>query len=667
MRLRRKLLLPVLGILLVAIIILGFILFNRIENGLVLSMIEDQMNSQLDNLSANVNTRREVENTFFDTLDEKNLDLAQAVAEAIDANPEILTLSKMTELAESLGVDEIHVMDRSGVLVSGNIEGFYGFDFHTADQTIPFLDLIGQDNGRLAQAPSPRGTDEVLFQYIGVSRIDEPGIVQVGLEPTYITELQDIIGVQNLIEELKIGKNGYAYIIGSDNITLFHNNPENIGLDIKEISVLEPLYDGGNGFFDYEYQDSKIFAAFRTVDGWTYVATIPESDFQDQVNSIMTYMMLLFAITLVIVGVIFTLITSRVFKPIKEMNEKMELAGNGNLSVRINNQSNDELGQLSSSFNKMLENIQGLLNQTHVLADEITESTAEIQTIIDSAAISNEEISRSVEEIATGATTQASSSSEAVHEMNKLSVHIDEAADGLQKTISRTQDVIGTAEKSEATLDTLSENFENNVSAMKFVTDSVNELAMKSSTIREIIVTIQSISDQTNLLALNAAIEAARAGEQGRGFAVVAEEIRKLAEQSSNSSEEISNIISDIVGLVEGTNNTIEGTNTAIDKVNDSVKETQGIFEEINTAITNVSVFVTELGEQFNTVNDIKNEVLAEIENISSVSQQTAAGSEEISASTTQQTDNLESIRDKVVDNNQQLAELNKSLSVFKL
>ena len=73
-----------------------------------------------------------------------------------------------------------------GVLLYGNIPGFYGFDFNTSEQTLPFIELIGKKGASLAQEPSPRGMDNALFHYIGVARMDEPGVVQIGIEPKAI-------------------------------------------------------------------------------------------------------------------------------------------------------------------------------------------------------------------------------------------------------------------------------------------------------------------------------------------------------------------------------------------------------------------------------------------------------------------------------------------------
>jgi methyl-accepting chemotaxis protein len=160
----------------------------------------------------------------------------------------------------------------------------------------------------------------------------------------------------------------------------------------------------------------------------------------------------------------------------------------------------------------------------------------------------------------------------------------------------------------------------------------MGEMNSDIQNITKIIQVITDLSSQTNLLALNASIEAARAGEAGKGFAVVAEEVRKLAEQSSNSTKDIETIIEEIQSKSDGIVSQVK------DSFDGGVKQTQVINEAIDSA-NQVSDQFEILVQETKAIDMLsqeikkqKDSVLLSVENISASTEENSAGTEEVSA-----------------------------------
>ncbi len=434
---------------------------------------------------------------------------------------------------------------------------------------------------------------------------------------------------QNLLK-VRIGETGYFYAIdaqpgpGYGNFTIHPTREGKPALGIKDSDgreFLREMVEKRNGelrypWFDQENGDGgprEKLAVFSEFPEWNWVlagATYTEEVMRDA-HDIRSMLLLSTLIVLFASGgLLVFLVRRQISRPLAMAVELLGNIGKGDLSNRFEIKSRDEIGQLLSSMQmmqtklaEMIGHVRNSADQVSAAASQVADSSQRVAAVsqqqseaASGMAASVEELTISIGQVAENATSAQELSANSGRLSQEGSEVVHQAADGITE-------IAGTVQKSSAIIRLLGE---------------------QSGQISTIVNVIKEIADQTNLLALNAAIEAARAGEQGRGFAVVADEVRKLAERTSQSTAQITETISKIQS---GTNDAVQSMEAGVNQVNQGIvlaDQAGKAIVQIEETTVSVMRAITDISSAIEEQSQASKEIARGVENIAQTTEENA-------------------------------------------
>ena len=473
------------------------------------------------------------------------------------------------------------------------------------------------------------------------------GVLYVGVKQESVESLR------KSIMDITVGETGYVFILGGkgnqrgdyiiskngkrdgENIwnakdadgRLFIQDMIHHAVDLGPDGVTFERYPWKNADdkkVRYKMSAIKYFAPWDWVIGaGTYEDEFGQTEHKitNAISDLMKWLMLS-SIIIFAVGIIVALRLSKAISDPINRTIAFIQQNEGDLTKRLDILSSDETGEFARWFNQFMKKLHDILMQVKI-------STEDVVTAV-------HEISATSTQLANGSDNQSHQVATMAASIQEMSASISENAETASKTTEIATEANTIAKEGSQAIQETENGIAEIVTSASQMGDIIASLTGRAEQIDNVVQVINEIADQTNLLALNAAIEAARAGEQGRGFAVVADEVRKLAERTTQATQEIANTISSIQEDTQKASISMDESQTAVAKGQKSINRAATVFENVITSFSQVMDRIQQVAAASEEQSSGSEIISENVDAINSIIQQSAASSEQL-ASTAEQ------------------------------
>ncbi len=455
--------------------------------------------------------------------------------------------------------------------------------------------------------------------------------------------------------KLKYKGQGDAFIIKNDGSIIFFPAEGKKAEEIKHLADVDSVMEDSDGFTELTkamiakqsgvqnvtWRGTKHFVGFEPISlekpsvDWVAGLIVPESIKTEPIRKAT-----LLAI-LGVIGILATLIlivryvARRISTPLNRLVHAMKdiSKGEGDLTIRLDTKSSNELGQLAHWFNQFIEKIQIVICDIAENGKTLNKSAHGLSNISGVMSEGVEKTSAKADEVSSASETMSQN-------MNSVAAAMEEATMNIGMVASATEEMT-------STINEIAQNAENArsitneaVSQSENASVQVSKLGTAAEEIGNVVETITEISQKVNLLALNATIEAARAGEAGRGFAVVANEIKDLAQQTAGATTEIEIKVKGIQSSTNSTVTEIEKISDVVNRVNEivstisaAIEEQSATTKEIASNVNNVSSGISDINENAAQSNTVASQIAQEIAEVTLAAEDISGRSREVNDS----------------------------------
>lgn len=603
-----------------------------------------------------------------------------------------LTLVEVEAIAEQEAVRSMDFEKQKQYLSKrlADNKNYLGFGIIKADGVAHYLDDTTADLGDRDYVKEGFTGNSVMSE-ITISRVTgEPVILIVSPIDTVSGEkallLARIDGyyLSNIVEDIKVGNRGYAFMLDANGTIIGHNNhsyvkeqnnpikeAEETGVMTGRALAAKEMIANKSGYFSFETEDAGTnLMGYHTLDnGWKMGVVALENEMFSGLSKLKTN----FIVTTIIVsllGLIISFAISRsVSRPLGHVLRISEGLSEGDFTQEIPEKylkRIDEMGTMSRALDRMTDNMREMIAKVSHEATTVNEASCDLMGDVMAVTKHSEQIAGAINEVDRGAQSQTVMAEESASAMEQMALGIQNVAE-VASTIASNTDFISQkiSESNHAVQQSICRmnEIQEGTTAELMI---IHKLEKESEEINLISNMITAISEQTNLLALNASIEAARAGDAGKGFAVVAEEVRKLSEQTAESATKINVLIERVQSYTLEVVKAAESGEDNVERGLASIEAVSERFEEIVRAVGEIAGQVEEMNASAEQMSANTEEVSASMEEMAATAHAASDYVHEVTDATTEQLKTVTTMNNQTEKLSEMAKRLYEAIQKFK-